>query len=840
MKELLEYFKGDELAATTWKNKYAWKEAGEKTPADMHMRMAREFARIEDKYDIKDTPEMFRQDLSEYGQSRKKLTEQDIYQLFENFKYIIPGGSIMASLGTNSITSLSNCFVIGSPEDSYTSIMEARTQQAHLMKRRGGVGYDLSNLRPKGSKVNNAAGTATGPASFMEVNSAITKEVAQDGRRGALMLTMDIRHPDSPDFINMKQDLTKVTGANISLKVRDDFMQAVEKDEDYLLRWPVDKEFTTDSPESFEYDVLTPVHHVDGTTSQVKRVKAKKLWEQLIHAAWNTAEPGILFIDRIHDYSPDGTYEEAKAISTNPCGEIPLGPYDSCRLMHLNLTSFIHNPYTEDVYMDAEELYRVAYEAIVLGDDLVDLEIEAIDRILNKVSNDKDFVEEKLWVDIRGTAFRYRRIGVGFTGLADARAMLGLKYGSGEDVDVTEMMMYIIFNAQLDATTDLAVTRGMFPGKEEEEDNAWTDFVKESFPVIYKRMAAFGRRNLSFSTVAPTGTVSIMSQTSSGIEPVFMPYYMRRRRVSSPDDRVDFTDQNGEKFTEFAVLHPQFIRWCQTKNYSNTKQFLETLTPKELGVLFQASPWYGSTAPEISYTDRIETQSMVQRFITHAISSTVNLPENTTESTVADLYMQAWKKGLKGITIYRDNCRQGILNAIKQAEEVLEEGRQAHKRPKVLEADYYQVKSKGKQYIVLVGLLHGKPYEIFTFEPLKPVNIEQHKGVITKVKKGHYSFDSEHINVSDLQLSTSNIEEKACTLYTSMLLRHSADIKFIIKTARKINDNITSFSSAMCRVLSKYVDKEMVNGESCPECGGRLIREASCDKCLDCGYSKCL
>ena len=546
------------MAASTWQNKYAF--SGEKTPDDMHKRMAKEFARLKN----------------------CTLSEDYIYKLFKDFKYVIPGGSIMASLGSYSTNSLSNCFVIDSPKDNYTSIMETRTHQIHLMKRRGGVGYDLSNLRPAGSPVNNAARTSTGLHSFMEVCSSITKEVAQGGRRGALMLSADIRHPDSLAFIEMKQDLTKVTGANVSVKVPDDFMNAVEQDEDYLLRWPVDKVFYQEYPTTFEYGVLTSVKHADNTTTYVKRVKAKELWDKLIHCAHNTAEPGILFIDRIHNYSPDGNYEDAKAISTNPCGEIPLGPYDSCRLMHVNFASFIANPFTENAYIEYDSLYQICYDTMVLADLLVDLEIEAVDRIIAKAEKANDPVEANLWKMINKTAKKYRRTGVGFTGLADATAMLGYRFGSEESLKSIERIMHTKMKAELDATIDLAKHFGEFPGYNElrEHGNEWYQFVEKTFPIQFAAMEKYGRRNLSFSTVAPTGTVSIMAQVSSGIEPVFMPYYMRRRKVSNSTDRVDFIDEVGEKFTEFAVMHPMFKKWMIDR-WEGTDDIVESFTKGE-------------------------------------------------------------------------------------------------------------------------------------------------------------------------------------------------------------------------------------------------------------------
>lgn len=823
--KLLEYFNGDDLAASTWQNKYAF--SGEETPDDMHKRMAREFAKLKN----------------------CSFSEDYIYSLFKDFKYVIPGGSIMASLGSYSTNSLSNCFVIDSPKDNYTSIMETRTHQIHLMKRRGGVGYDLSNLRPAGSPVNNAARTSTGMHSFMEVCSSITKEVAQGGRRGALMLSADIRHPDSLAFIEMKQDLTKVTGANVSVKVTDDFMEAVENDEDYLLRWPVDKVFYQEYPTTFEYGVLTSVKHADNTTTYVKRVKAKELWDKLIHCAHNTAEPGILFIDRIHNYSPDGNYEDAKAISTNPCGEIPLGPYDSCRLMHINFTSFVANPFTENAYIEYDSLYQICYDTMILADLLVDLEIEAVDRIIAKAEKVNDSVEANLWKMINKTAKKYRRTGVGFTGLSDAVAMLGYRFGSEESLKSIERIMHTKMKAELDATIDGARKYGAFPGYNElnEQDNDWFEFIKNKYPNQAILMKEYGRRNLSFSTVAPTGTVSIMAQISSGIEPVFMPYYMRRRKVFNDDSQVDFVDDVGEKFTEFTVVHPMLKKWViQTEfnipPYVNDVQgYIEKYWSVETWEeAFKASPWYGSTSPEIPWQERVAIQKVVQKYTTHAISSTVNLPETFTEERINGIYMTSWKEGLKGITVYRDNCRQGILNKVENKSSIVESNRQAVKRPKVLEADYHQVKSKGIQYIVLIGLLNNKPYEVFTFQPSTPVDIKPHKGKIIKVKKGQYSYDSEFIRIDDLQLSNENIEEKSCSLFTSMLLRHGANIKFIIKTVKKVNDNISSFSSAMCRILSKYTENEEIKGESCPQCGGKLIREAGCVKCLNCDYSKCL
>jgi ribonucleotide reductase alpha subunit len=1160
----LEYFKGDELAASTWRNKYA--AEGELNPDDTHRRLAKEFARIESEYDWKSSKGVNNLKLSNYGYQRPNLDEEAIYQLFKDFKYIIPGGSVMSGCGTGALVSLSNCFVIGSPKDSYAEIMKTRSQQAQLMKRRGGVGYDLSQLRPRGAKVNNAAKSSTGAASFMDVCSDITNEVAQNGRRGALMLSMSINHPDIEEFITKKQDLTKVTGANISVKVTDEFMQAVMDDKDYILRFPVDADMSKHNyyighEDTLKYGKL----YNNSVFGFIKKVRARELWNTLMHCAWNTAEPGIMFEGAMHNYSPDGVYPDFKMVGTNPCqpawatvltpngiktfgeikvgdiiwsaegwtkiirkqssgikevleyrttagsfygtdthrvvshgtkveakdaddidilageivperritldvqdimdglvigdgsvhkasnnlvflyigdndtdyftspiypligehrpalknsayevkttikavelpktflreiperffkgtssvvcgflkglysangsvvgkrvtlktsspklrdqvqimlssvgirsyyttnyskevefnngfysckesydinissdrdifmkkigflqeykmeklektlrgplsrspknhniisadlvsieevfnitvdnnshtywtgglnvsncGEIPMGPFDSCRLIHINLASYIVNPFTDKAHIDEELLYMHSYEAMRLADDLVDLEIEAVDRIINTVKNDTDDTEFKLWSRIKEIATQGRRAGLGFTGLADAIAMLGLKYDSDEGISQVEQLMKIMFKGQLDSNIDMAIERGAFPawdGNLEEEsrgrNNAWYDWIFLNDLNKYKRMLLHGRRNISWSTVAPTGTVSIMAGTSSGIEPIFLPFYQRKRKCMSESDRVDYVDKVGEKYTLFTVVHPNLKRWAiETMNYSESE-----VNEWSLGVwkeVWKESPYYGSTAPEIDWRQRVKLQGVVQKYITHSISSTVNLAKETTEEEIADIYIEAWKQGLKGITIYRDGCREGVLTQVEKPKTI--EGRQAPKRPKELEADAYLIKAKGEQFIILVGMLEGKPYEVFAFRPRNPISFKPHKGVITKVSKMHYSFTSDVFHIDNLELANENVEENAATLYSSMLLRHGVDIKYIVKTAKKVNDNITSFSSAMCRVLSKYIPNEEIKGEVCPDCGGTLIREGGCIHCKDCGYNRC-
>lgn len=852
----LEYFKGDELAASTWRNKYA--AEGEQTPDDTHRRLAKEFARVESDYHWKGSNRM---KLSNYGYQRPNLDEEAIYQLFKDFKYIIPGGSVMSGCGTGALVSLSNCFVIGSPKDSYAEIMKTRSQQAQLMKRRGGVGYDLSQLRPRGAKVNNAAKSSTGAASFMDVCSDITNEVAQNGRRGALMLSMSINHPDIEEFITKKQDLAKVTGANISVKVTDEFMQAVIENKDYTLRFPVDEsDLSYKETDEFGNTVCIQYNELfDGKREYnklysigkgrfIKLIKARELWNTLMHCAWNTAEPGIMFEGAMHNYSPDGVYPDFKMVGTNPCGEIPMGPFDSCRLIHINLSSYIVDPFTDKAHIDEELLYMHSYEAMRLADDLVDLEIEAVDKIIDTVKNDTDDTEFKLWSRIKETAIQGRRAGLGFTGLADAIAMLGLKYDSDEGISQVEQLMKVMFKGQLDSNIDMAIERGAFPawnGNLEEENrgrnNAWYDWVFLNDPEKYKRMMNCGRRNISWSTVAPTGTVSIMAGTSSGIEPIFLPFYQRKRKCMSESDRVDYVDKVGEKYTLFTVVHPNLKRWAiETMNY--TMNYSESeVNEWSLGIweeVWKESPYYGSTAPEIDWRQRVKLQGVVQKYITHSISSTVNLAKETTEEEIADIYIEAWKQGLKGITIYRDGCREGVLTQVEKPKTI--EGRQAPKRPKELEADAYLIKAKGEQFIILVGMLESKPYEVFAFRPRNPISFKPHKGVITKVSKMHYSFTSDVFHIDNLELANENVEENAATLYSSMLLRHGVDIKYIVKTAKKVNDNITSFSSAMCRVLSKYIPNEEIKGEVCPDCGGTLVREGGCIHCKDCGYSKCL
>lgn len=656
------------------------------------------------------------------------------------------------------------------------------------------------------------------------------------------MLSMSINHPDVEEFITKKQDLTKVTGANISVKVSDKFMIAVENDNDYLLKYPVDTIVIGKEQsilDRLEYNVLTNT----GKGIYCKKVRARDLWNKLIHCAWNTAEPGIIFEDRMINYSPDGNYDDYKVISTNPCSEIGMGAYDSCRLLHLNLSSYVVNPFEENSYINELLLYKHSYEAMRLADDLVDLEVEAIDRILDAVKDDED--EHSIWSKIKVIAENGRRVGVGFTGLADTLAMLNLKYDSEGAIYKTSNIMRTIFTAQLDCQIDMAIERGTFPSFNKYNEwldmgdilyhtNSWYEYLLFDYPLISEKMYKFGRRNISWSTVAPTGTVSIMAQCSSGIEPVFMPYYQRKKKCVSPEDRVDYTDVNGDNYTLFTVIHPGLKKWM--KEYLGKAD--TEINSANLGIIegiYQQSPYYKSTAQDINWEYRVNLQSIVQKYTTHSISSTINLPNSADEELISSIYTTSWKLGLKGITVYRDLCREGVLTSISTSSKS-----SAPKRPKDLEADCYILKSRGEQYIVLVGLLEGNPYEIFALRPKNKVNIPLHRGVITKKGKMKYYFNSDYISNLDILYSSNiSIEEKAATLYSSMLLRHGVDINYIIKTARKVNDNIVSFSSAMCRVLSKYTKNSEVKDEVCPECGGTLTRSGGCISCLNCGYSKC-
>lgn len=868
-KELLEYFNGDELAGEVWLSKYAKRDKEgtiiEDTPDDMHKRLAKEFWRVEEKF-IKNPVykkgflNKFRSKpkFSPYWYKRQNLSEERIYSLFKNYKYVVPAGSVMAGLGSEKPVSLSNCFVLPSPEDSYSSINLTRLYQTELMKRRGGVGYDLSNLRPRGASVNNAAVTSTGAASFMDVCSDVTNEVAQQGRRGALMISMGLV-PDIQEFIEKKQDLTKVTGANVSVQLSDDFMEAVEKDEDYILKWPYNDEiviFRVDTPnskiEEMEYGKLYKMWYLknkfmsrtEEKHGYCKKVKAKELWQQIIHCAWNTAEPGIIFKDRMHNYSPDGIYPKYKGVATNPCGEIYMSGNESCRLLSLNLLSFVDNQFTENAEIDFELLYNITYEAMRIGDDLVELENEAVQKIINEVKDDEFAL--RVWTGVLEKSKNGRRVGLGFTALSDMIAAINLKFCTEEANEIVKQVCQTMNKAVLDCQSDMAIERGRFPdqsiGLEIIDANDWYDYIHKNYYDQYMRIMTYGRRNIASTSIAPAGTISTQTRTSSGIEPAFMPYYTRRKKCVTPEDRVDYTDKLGINFTEFVIVHPQLQKWAEI----NMKDYMDSfshLGEKEWEEIYKKSPWFGACAQDIDWQKRVELQGIVQReLIQHSISSTCNLPNDVTEEEVSNIYMTAWKEGLKGITVYRDGCREGIL--VKK-EEKKEEAKffnniDAPKRPKSLPADFYVTTVKGDKFFVMVGLYEEKPYEVFIYKVKEgeKTNYNQHRGVITKVKRGYYTYKSDELVIENISSDLTS-EEYALALMSSMLMRHGANIKFICKTVEKIDDNISSFSSAMRRILMKYIKDQIIEGEKCPDCGGKLARENGCIHCLDCGWSKC-
>lgn len=857
--KLLNYFNGDDLASSVWLGKYA--QEGEETPDDMHRRLAREFARVELNYqlteplknsDLKTHKDRIEK-LSKYGKIRKNLDEKTIYNLFKDFRYVVPQGSIMSQLGSKSIGSLSNCFVIGQPEDSYGGIFQKDEEMAQLMKRRGGVGIDISTLRPIGTPTSNAAKSSTGAVSFMHRFSNTTREVAQNGRRGALMISIDINHPDVMEFIKIKRDLSQVTGANISIKINNKFMKAVENDEDYILRFPCDKINAGIIPqmETYKkYNQLIEIKNIGGfEKAYFKRIKAKEYWEEIIKSAHGVAEPGIIFIDNHHDYSPDGAYPQFKGVTTNPCGEIFMQPYDACRLIALNLYSFVKNPFTKDAEFDSEKFYRITYEAMRLSDDLIDLEIEYIDRILNKLNSDPEsnevkWTEIELWNKIKQTAQASRRTGLGFTAEGDMLAALGMKYDSDEALLFVEQVKYLKMEAELDCTIDLAILRGTFEGwdrniefTEESEligNNKFYQMLISEFPNQVSRMIKYGRRNVSWSTVAPTGTVSLLTQTTSGIEPLFMPFYMRRKKVNPNDKdvRVDFTDQNGDTWQEFPVLHPKFRVWAE--HYTETLG-IENYTNEALQELFEQSPWYGSTANDIDWIKRVEMQSIIQKYTTHSISSTINLPNNVSEEEVSKIYLESWKKGLKGITVYRDGSRSGVLvsaetNANRDTFEYVD----AVKRPKVLEAEVHLTKVAGKPYYVVVGMMDNKPYEVFINNSELPLG----KGEVVKKNKSVYEFRNNDYH----QIISSNMtdEQLAITRLTSGMLRHGADIKFIVEQLNKCDGDLFSFTKGLARTLKKYIPDGVKSTVKCNDCGSeQVIFQEGCQTCQSCGSSKC-
>lgn len=831
LKNALAYFKGDDLAATTWLNKYALRDVEghlvEASPADMHRRMAREFARIEAKY--APVPAERRALLSTYGQARERLDEERIFKLFDGFRDVVPQGSVMASLGDPyRLASLSNCVVIPSPLDSYGGIFHNDQQLAQLFKRRCGVGFDLSTLRPSGAPVSNAARTSTGAVSFMERFSNTTREVAQKGRRGALMLTMDIAHPDVEHFITIKQDLSKVTGANVSVRVSDEFLKAVEADADFTLRWPIDAKKPT----------------------VTKVVKARELWNKLINCAHATAEPGVIFWDRQHLYSTSSVYPGFRNESTNPCSEIAMQGGDSCRLIAINLHSFVNEPFTHRAWFDHERFAAVTYEAQRLMDDLVDLELEAVDRILAKVAADPEpdelkRAERETWELLRDTGRKGRRTGLGFTGLADALAALNLKYDSDQAIEATEDILRTKCRAEFDSSIDMAIERGAFAGfaPAVERTSEFTAMLEKELPEVHDRMMRHGRRNISLSTVAPTGTLSLLTRTSSGIEPVYMLGYTRRRKVvpGDPNAKVTFTDDLGDQWEDFTVHHPRVLDWMQVTGKSD---------PAE-------SPYHGATANDIDWHKRIRMQAVVQKYTTHSISSTINLPSTATVDEVGGIYLEAWHHGLKGITVYRDGSRSGVLVATEAASTLRVDTPGHHTpRPETLEADVLRFHNETEPWLAVVGLLDGKPYEIFTgkanggFELPKWVT----KGWVVKHRdeeRGTNRYDLEYADDEGYKVTvqglsrTFNKEFWNYAILISGMLRQGMPVPQVVDVVANLNlydSTLNTWKNGVVRALSRYIpDGTQALGRKCQECGDAegLYYEEGCLKCRSCGGTKC-
>ncbi|RSC96080.1 adenosylcobalamin-dependent ribonucleoside-diphosphate reductase [Tenacibaculum singaporense] len=828
----LIYFNNDDLAASVWLNKYALKDSEgniyESTPNDMHKRIAKEIARIEQKY-------------------ANPLTESEIFEVIKNFKYIVPQGSPMAGIGNPfQIASLSNCFVIGNEgdSDSYGGIMKIDQEQVQLMKRRGGVGHDLSHIRPKGSPVKNSALTSTGIVPFMERYSNSTREVAQDGRRGALMLSVSINHPDSEDFIDAKLEQGKVTGANVSVRIDDAFMQAVKNNEKYTQKYPV---FSNNPKFS-------------------KKVEAIKLWKKIVHNAWKSAEPGILFWDTIINESVPDCYGNLgyKTVSTNPCGEIPLCPYDSCRLLAINLFSYVENPFTKEATFNFNLFKKHIIIAQRMMDDIIDLELEKIDKILEKIDADPELDEVKatektLWLNIRKKAYEGRRTGIGITAEGDMLAALGIRYGSEEGNKFSVKVHKTLGIETYRASVNLAKERGAFSifDAAREKKNPFILRLKEADSKLYYEMLEYGRRNIALLTIAPTGTTSLMTQTSSGIEPVFMPVYKRRKKVNPNDKgvRVDFVDEVGDSWEEYVVFHHRFKQWMEVNGIDTTKNFSQ----QELDTLVKKSPYYKATSNDVDWLSKVTMQGAVQKWVDHSISVTINLPNSVSEDLVGELYLKAWEVGCKGVTVYRDGSRAGVLIA---NDEKKEENKNdvltpfPTKRPQVLEADIVRFQNKKEKWIAFIGLVDGKPYEIFTGLAddedgiLLPRSVE--KGVIIKNRNedGTSRYDFQYKNKRGYKTTIEGLSHKFNPEYWnyaklfSGTLRHGMPIDKIVKLIQSLqldSEFINTWKNGVVRALKHYVeDGTKVKGQTCENCkSDNLIYQEGCLTCNDCGASKC-
>ncbi len=829
-KASLDYFNGDELAARVWVNKYAVKDSFgaiyEKSPEEMHWRIANEIARIEQKYE-------------------NPMSAQEIYDLLDHFKYVIPSGSPMTGIGNDfQIASLSNCFVIGidGKADSYGGIIRIDEEQVQLMKRRGGVGHDLSHIRPKGSPVKNSALTSTGLVPFMERYSNSTREVAQDGRRGALMLSVSVKHPDAEAFIDAKMTEGKVTGANVSVKIDDEFMQAVTNNTTYLQKFPIDSD--------------TPLY--------TKEVNAGDIWKKIIHNAWKSAEPGVLFWDTIERESIPDCYADLgfKTVSTNPCGEIPLCPYDSCRLIAINLYSYVINPFTPEARFDFDLLREHTQKTQRIMDDIIDLELEKIEAIQAKIESDPEIeevkeAERKLWQKIYRKSSMGRRTGVGITAEGDMLAAMGMRYGSPEAIDFSEEVHKQVALAAYGSSVNLAKERGAFEifDYKREENNPFINRLREASPQLYEDMKKYGRRNIACLTIAPTGTVSIMTQTTSGIEPVFMPVYKRRRKVNpnDPEVHVDFTDENGDTFEEYIVYHHKFVEWMKKSGIDCTKRYSQV----EIDGIVARSPYAKATSNDIDWVAKVEMQGRIQKWVDHSISVTINLPNSVDEKLVNELYITAWKCGCKGCTVYRDGSRAGVLvSADSKKEEKSEEMKPTitEVRPTVLEADVVRFQNNKEKWVAFIGLLHGEPYEIFTGQqddedgiPL-PKNVTH--GVIIKHtnEDGSKRYDFQFENKIGYKTTIEGLSERFNPEFwnyaklISGVLRYKMPIELVIKlisTLQLGSDNINTWKNGVERALKRYIADGSASAEKCPNCKSQLIFEEGCLHCPTCGYSKC-
>ena len=832
----LQYFKGDELAARVWVNKYAVKDSFgnifEKSPEDMHWRIANEVARIEAKY-------------------QNGLNAQQLYELLDHFKYIVPQGSPMTGIGNDfQVASLSNCFVIGidGAADSYGGIIRIDEEQVQSMKRRGGVGHDLSHIRPKGSPVKNSALTSTGLVPFMERYSNSTREVAQDGRRGALMLSVSIKHPDSEAFIDAKMTEGKVTGANVSVKLDDAFMQAAVNGTPYKQQYPVD----SDQP------VFT------------KDIDASALWKKIVHNAWKSAEPGVLFWDTIIRESVPDCYADLgyRTVSTNPCGEIPLCPYDSCRLLAINLYSYVVNPYTKEAYFDFDLFKKHVALAQRIMDDIIDLELEKIEKIIAKIDSDPESEEVKeaekhLWEKIYKKSGQGRRTGVGITAEGDMLAAMGLRYGTEEATEFSEQVHKTIALEAYRSSVNMAKERGAFAiyDSEREKNNPFINRLKEADPELYEEMKKYGRRNIACLTIAPTGTTSLMTQTTSGIEPVFMPVYKRRRKVNpnDPQTHVDFVDETGDAFEEYIVFHHKFVEWMTVNGYDPTKRY----TQEEIDKLVEKSPYYKATSNDVDWLMKVKMQGRIQKWVDHSISVTINLPNDVDEALVNRLYVEAWRSGCKGCTVYRDGSRSGVLLSTQKDKKDKKEELPPCKpptvvevRPKVLEAEVVRFQNNKEKWVAFVGLLDGHPYEIFTGLQDDEEGISLPKSVTTGRiiknidEEGNKRYDFQFENKRGYKTTIEGLSEKFNKEYwnyaklISGVLRWRMPIDRVIKLVDSLqldSENINTWKNGVERALKKYVtDGTSAEGQKCPNCGNEtLVYQEGCLICKTCGTSRC-